>query len=430
MDEPQVERNQEQSSVEHVSLLPPKPRRKIFGAVAAIAVFALVLIGIGIAHHKPVEAGDGDASPPPASAATDFIETTPDQQKQIRVEEVHEQLLDLDLEVTAKVGFNEDRLTPVFAPYGGRVMELLANKGDLVQSGQPLLVVESGDFVTAVNDLVGARSDVDKAKLEVEAAAKAEQRARSLNALEALATKELQAAESDLARAREDQRRAESALSVVRNRLALFGKSEDDVRGLEQSVNDQIDRRIVIRAPLAGTVVDRKVGPGQYVKSDTPDPLYLISDLSSVWVSADVYETHLPNIRVGAPVEIRVPAYPDTVFHAQVAAINPTVDPTTRTVHVRCSVVNKGGLLKPEMFASIRIGGSSKRKVPIVPSTAVLTQGTESFVLVEDSAGKFRRLQVKPGREIKGYTVVEDGLPEGSRVVTAGVLLLYNGLGK
>lgn len=98
-------------------------------------------------------------------------------------------------------------------------------------------------------------------------------------------------------------------------------------------------------------------------------------------------------------------------------------------MRVRCLVQNSAGLLKPEMFANIRIGGASKRKVPTVPSTAVLTRGADSFVLVEDTTGRFRRRQVKPGREIQGYTVVEDGLANSNRVVTAGVLLLYNGLG-
>src|SRR5262249_12460449 len=161
-------------------------------------------------------------------------------------------------------------------------------------------------------------------------------------------------------------------VSVMRNKLSLFGKSDDEIRRLEESITDQIDRRFEIRAPLAGTIVDRKVGPGQYIKPDTPDPLFLIGDLSSVWVNAEIYETHLRQIRVGAPVVISVAAYPEREFPARISAINPTVDPTTRTIHVRCSVANAAGLLKPEMFASIRIADSAKRRVPTVPSTAVL----------------------------------------------------------
>jgi cobalt-zinc-cadmium efflux system membrane fusion protein len=189
-------------------------------------------------------------------------------------------------------------------------------------------------------------------------------------------------------------------------------------------MTDTIDRQVVIQAPIAGTIVDRKVGTGQYIKPDTPDPLFLITDLSTVWVNADVYEKYLPDIHVGAPVEITVAAYPDRRFPAHISAINPTVDPVTRTIHVRCLVPNSIGLLKPEMFATIRIGGAAKRNVPVVPSTAVLTQGADSFVLVEESPGHFRRKPVKSGKEIQQYTVVEEGLGANDRVVTSGVLLL------
>jgi cobalt-zinc-cadmium efflux system membrane fusion protein len=289
-------------------------------------------------------------------------------------------------------------------------------------------VIESPDLVATVHDLAEARADADKSKIALDTAEKAANRARNLHQLEALATKELQAAEAELARAREDYRRATAAVSVMRNRLSLFGKSPDEIRQLEESVGDQIDRRMEIRAPLAGTIVDRKVGPGQYVKPDSPDALFMIGDLSSVWVNADVYETHLEEIRIGAPVTITVAAYPDRQFPARISAINPTVDPATRTIHVRCSVPNPNGLLKPEMFATIRIGNTEKRRVPAVPSAAVLTQGPDAFVLREESPGRFRRRPVKSGREVAGYTVIEDGLTSSDRVVTSGALLLSNGL--
>jgi multidrug efflux pump subunit AcrA (membrane-fusion protein) len=103
------------------------------------------------------------------------------------------------------------------------------------------------------------------------------------------------------------------------------------------------------------------------------------------------------------------------------------VDAATRTIHVRCLVTNSGGLLKPEMFASIRIGDTAKRRVVTVPTNAVLTQGADSFVLLEEGAGRFQRRPVKPGREIQGYTVIENGLSPNDRVVTSGGLLLNNG---
>jgi cobalt-zinc-cadmium efflux system membrane fusion protein len=223
--------------------------------------------------------------------------------------------------------------------------------------------------------------------------------------------------------------------------LALLGKSNDEIAQIETAysrsdaadsgakksqTNDQIDRRIMIRAPIAGTVVDRKLGPGQYIKPDSADPLYMISDLSTLWVTVNVYENDLSRVHVGAPVDVRVAAYPDKDFPARIAAINPTVDPSTRTVHVRCTVLNPNRLLKPEMFASIRIADAVKQRVLTVPSSAILTEGDRSYLLVEESAGRFSRGQVRSGREIEGSTVVEDRLHANDRGVTSGVLLLSN----
>jgi cobalt-zinc-cadmium efflux system membrane fusion protein len=402
-----------------------KKRRGTFGIAAAILVVAAVFLFT----RRPTPAEE------PRTAKADvvpsgLIEATAEQLNQIRVEPVREQTIDVNLEATGRVGFNEDRVTPVLAPYPGRVVELLASTGDVVKAAQPLLVIESPDIISAVNDLAEARTNIDKTKIALDIAEKSAERARRLHAQEALATKELQSAESELARAQEDYRRAESSVSVVRNRLALLGKSADEIAKLESSPPDQTDRRIVIRAPIGGTIVDRKVGSGQYIKPDSQDPLYLISDLSTVWISADIYETDLPNVHVGAPVDIRLAAYPDRDFPARIFAINPTVDPATRTVKVRCVVSNSNGLLKPEMFARIRVGDAVKQKVITVPSNAILTEGERSYVLIEESAGRFRRREVKSGREVDGNTVVDSGLRAGDRVVTSGVLLLNSAEGK
>ena len=390
--------------------------------VAAALIFARVYRpGIG----QKAEA-ESQASTPPTTVVDNSsdIKLTADQMKEIRVEPVREQEVDLNLNTTGKVEFNEDRMTPVVPPYAGRVLQVLANKGDHVKAGQPLLVIESPELVDAINDLSQAESDVEKAKLAIEVADKAAQRARNLHAQEAISTKELQAAESDLSRAHQDYTRALASTSLVRNRLALFGKTPEEIAQLDHSISDQIDLRILIRAPLEGTIVDRKVGPGQYIKQDSADPLFLISDLSSVSVTADVYEKELSHVQVGDPVKISVEAYPDRMFPARITSINPTVDATTRAIRVRCLVPNPDGLQKPEMFATILIGNATKTRALTIPSTALLTQGSEFIVLLEESEGRFSRHPVKPGAEIQGNVVVNDGLRANDRVVTSGVLLL------
>jgi cobalt-zinc-cadmium efflux system membrane fusion protein len=413
------------NTTENISRRPKRRSASWFAVAAILALTAIFLVTRQSAPPQEPQTAKADATSAPG-----LIEATPEQLKQIRIETAREQTIDLNLEATGKVGFNEDHLTPVLAPYPGRVLDVLANVGDVVRSGQPLLVIESPDVVAAVNDLFEAHSNVDKAQIALDTAQKSADRARRLHDQEALSTKDLQSAESELARAQEDQRRAQSSLAVARNRLGLLGKSAEEITLLENSPANQADRRIVIRAPIGGTIVDRKVGLGQYVKTESPDPVYLISDLSTVWVTADVYENDLPHVKVGAPADIHIAAYPERNFPAQISAINPTVDPATRTVKVRCIVPNAGGLLKPEMFARIRVGDAVKQRVVTVPSSAILTEGDRSFVLVEESPGRFARRQVKNGAEIDGNTaVVQEGLRTNERVVTTGVLLLSSAEG-
>jgi cobalt-zinc-cadmium efflux system membrane fusion protein len=410
--------------------------------IVPVAVAAIILFFAYFLIRRSPPAEQPQAAKNDASASPGLIVATPEQVKQLRIEPVREQTIDLYLEATGKVAFNEDRLTPVLTPYPGRVVEVLASKGDVVKGGQALLVMESPDLVSAVNDLLAAHSELDKALIALDIAQKAAERARRLNAQEALSTKDLQAAESDLARAQEDRRRAQSSLEVVRNRLVLLGKSAHEINEFENSYSyaspdpsvnrslaAQIDRRVFIPAPIGGTIVDRKLGLGQYIKPDSPDPLFLIGDLSTVWVTVDIYENDLPRVRTGAPVSISVVGYPDRDFPAHISAISPTVDVTTRTVKVRCLVPNSNGVLKPEMFARVRVGEAVKQKVMTVPSNAILTEGSRSFVLVEASGGKFVRREVKAGREIGGDTAVEEGLAPTDRVVTSGVLLLSSAEG-
>ena len=361
------------------------------------------------------------AAPSPPPQATEVAVLSEHQLPQLTIEPVREQPLTVERETTGKVSFNEERLTPVYTPYAGRVLEVLAHKGAAVRPGQPLLVLEAPELVTVQNDLAAARSDLTKARIGLDAARVAAERARGLYTQGAIATKDVQQAELELARAQDEQQRAQAVLAGVEHRLALFGKKPDEIARL----GNQVDRQMVLRAPIAGTIVERKVGLGQYLRADASDALFLLADLSTVWVLADVYESDLADMRLDTPVEISVAAYPHLTLPARVAAIHPTVDPASRTVRVRCLVQNTEGLLKPDMFANITVRSLTPHTVPVVPAGAVVSQGTETVVFVEEEAGRFRQRQVQLGREMQGALVVQSGVRPGERVVTHGVLLLH-----
>jgi cobalt-zinc-cadmium efflux system membrane fusion protein len=353
-------------------------------------------------------------------ATTDLVVVDEQQLRQVSIEPVGARTITVDRNATGRVGFNEDRLTPVFTPYAGRVLELLVNKGASVGKNQSLVVLESPELVAAQNDLASARSDLAKAKIGLDTAQTVAARARRLHEQEAIATKDLQQAEADLTRAQDEYRRAQVGVAAVENRLSLFGKDPKEIAGL----GERVDRRVVIRAPIAGTVVDRKIGPGQYVKPDAPDPLFLISDLATLWILADVYESDVAMVHLGAPVEVNVPAYPNRIFPAHISFISPTVDPATRTVRVRCLVQNPQGLLKPDMFATIKIGAAAQQSVPVIPASAVVTEGDSSLVFVEEGHGRFRQRKLQVRQEMGGSVAIDTGLSVGERVVTRGALLM------
>jgi len=389
-----------------------------------IGTIAVILgITLGVIGWRRV--AGGALKPDPVNekvdSPADVVVVDEQQIKQISTDLVKEDFITVDQKATGKIGFNEDRLTPVFAPYSGRVSELLVNKGDAVKAGQPLVVLESPDFVAAQNDLASARSDVAKAKIGLKSAQLAAERAQSLHDQEAISTKELQQAEADLARAQDEDHRAEATLKGVENRVLLFGKDPGELAAL----GEQVDRRIVLRAPISGIIVDRKIGHGQYVKPDLPDPLFLISDLTTLWVIVDVYENDLAAIRFNMPVEVSVAAYADRVFPARISFISPTVDPATRTVRVRCLLPNSDGSLKPEMFATVKIGAAVHQRAALVPAGAIINDGDASVVFVAEGERRFHRRRINLGPQVgHGAVVVESGLRPDEAVASRGALLL------
>src|SRR5215468_128365 len=397
---------------------PRRPRRRrrllVAGAIILIALLGgLIYWRYRTTHEAPPAIGVEEVPP-------NVVFATEDQLKNLTIEPVAARDFTIDREVTGRVGFNEDRLTPVFPAYSGRVVEALATKGQFVRKGQPLLVIESPDYIEAQNNLAIARGDLERATVNLQTAQVSAERARRLFTYEAVSKKDLQSSEAALALALSELQRSRGALRVAQARLELFGKTAGAVRRLKAGA----DRHITIASPISGTVVERQVGPGQVVKPDTTTPLFQISDLSDLWAHGDVFESDLARIRLGAPAEISVESYPDRVFPARVTFINPTVDPVTRTVHVRCRVSNPRGLLKPEMFARMTIVAAAKQSVPVIPASAVVGSGEVSFVLVEEAPGRFRKRKVEIGHEVDGSVMIKSGLKVGERIVTKGAILL------
>lgn len=304
--------------------------------------------------------------------------------------------------MNARLALADDVTARIFPALSGRVVNLQASIGDRVQRGAPLATLDAPDFGQAVADL--RKAEADSAQKS-----KALARARILYEGEALARRELEAAEADA-------RASQAESSRARLRLAGLSAADSHVEG----------QRLVLRAPLNGIVVDRQANPGTEVRQDTPNPLFVISDLRYLWLNIDLPETAAAFAKPGQIVTFSVPAYPGTDFRARVEKVGAMVDPTTRRIQVRATVDNADGRLKPEMYAHATISTPDAPALIRLPAGAVLTGGIRSYVFVEAAPRTFERRAVNIARNDTDlvYLTPDSPVKPGDKVVVRGALLL------
>ncbi len=327
-----------------------------------------------------------------------------------------------------KIASNEDTTTPVFSPYSGRVTKLYVKAGDYVKRGAPLMAIAASEFVQGQNDLVAARQTLDNSESQLKLATASEKRQHALFDAKSAALKDWEQAQADLQTAKANFHTAENSLAAVRNRLRILGKSDEEIAKLEaaQKIN-AVSAEAVVTAPISGTVTQRQVGLGEYINSAAGGasvPVFAIGDLSTVWVLANVRETDAPLMHVGAPVEVRVLAYPDKIFKAKLTYVAPTVDPVLHRLSVRAEVKNQDDRLKPEMFASFSISAGDDVSTVSVPEEAVIYEGDTARVWVADKDKLVTLRQIQAGTTADREVEVLDGLKPGETVVTSGSLFI------
>jgi len=365
------------------------------------------------------------AGEPPRAKASESVRVTADQMHQLDIVKVELCSFRLLKPAIGQIAFNEDASTVVLTPFSGRVTRLIAKIGDDVKRGDPLFEIDSPEVVQTQTDLIAAVQALEKSRHQLALTKRVADRQAGLFAEKATSQRELEQARADYASAETDLRTAEGTLAAARNRLrVLVGRSEEEVGRVERE--RLINPLITINAPIDGTVIGRKVGPGQYVRSDSGDPLYSISNLSTMWLKANVPENDIPLVRVGHEIEVRVAAVPGRVFKARVIAIGAASDSATRRVSVRSEIANPDGALKSEMFATFKIATGDGELSPGVPTEAVIWEGDVATVWAEREPMVFQRRKVKIGLEQEGTLQVLEGLKPGELVVGRGAIFVDN----
>ena len=392
--------------------------------IVLILVFA-VGAGIWVAKSRT----NSDARDPDAAGqskkVTGVFYPTPAQWATLTVEPVQQRVFQSEHVTEGKIAVDEDRSTPIFSPYAGRVLKLFVKPGDTVTVGQPLFTVQAADMVQAQNDFISAATALNKARSAQNLAEIIDKRQRLLYEGKAVPLKEVQNARAALDAAENDVRSAEVALEAARNRLRIFGKTDQEITDFQEK--GTIDPSTLITAPIGGTIVQRKVGPGQYVGSGSTDPVFIIGDLSTVWVVAFIRETEAPLVHVGQAIYFTVLAYPDRSFPANISYVAAAFDPGIRRLLVRATVNNSAGLLKPEMFASVKILTGEGDKAVAVPRDAIIYEGEAARVWVvrdKDNEKAIELRRIKVGLTNGNMVEVVKGLAPGDRVVTKGSLFI------
>ncbi|WP_159107143.1 efflux RND transporter periplasmic adaptor subunit [Azospirillum sp. B4] len=320
---------------------------------------------------------------------------------------------------------HDETTTQVYSPVSGRVDAVAVHVGDHVAKDAVLMTVDATDMAQGRSDLAAALSAAVAADAQLRQARTTEQRQRDLYQADGGALKDWQQAQVDLVAAETAARTAQAALAAVRDRLRVLGRTPREIAALGRDTASLAPT--VVRAPIAGTVTQRQVSPGQYVNgaANGGAVVFTLADLSTVWLLANVREADAPAVAVGQEVEVRVPAYPARVFRGRVTAVAPAIDPTTRRLAVRVTLDNADGALKPEMMATVRLAIAPPAPVLAVPERAVIHEGDVSRVWVADAAHHALALRlVTLGRQQDGLVEVLDGLKPGDTVVTKGALFI------
>jgi membrane fusion protein, heavy metal efflux system len=393
-----------------------------FGRRSLVAGAAAVLLAILIAvTHFSAEADDTrsagtgpKANAPAASPAPGpdpSVELTDAQLKSIKISVAAEHEFPQERTAVGSIDFNENLAVQVFSPYQGKIIRAYAEVGDQVKKGQTLFTIESPDLIQADSNLIAAAGLLDLTTHVLE-------RARQLYEIQGMAEKDLQQAISD-------QQTAEGALKAGRDAVRVFGKSEAEIDAIV--AHRKIDPVLVVPSPITGQITARVAQPGLLVQPGNAPAPYIVADVVTVWMLANVAESNVQYVNVGQKVGVSTMAYPNQQYAGKITVVGASVDPNLHTLLVRSEIQNPRRELKPGMLANFVIRIGDPLSAAAVPPESVVREGDGTMtVWVTTDRHHFTQRKIKLGQQGADYDQILDGLKPGELVVTDGAVFLDN----
>jgi cobalt-zinc-cadmium efflux system membrane fusion protein len=329
---------------------------------------------------------------------------------QIEVEPVTKRKLAPMLKLVGSVAFDADAVADVGGRIEGRITRMLVSVGDKVKEGQPLVEIEGNQLGEAIAELLSARANLIAA--ENQATRETELGAKQLSSAPVVE------------RAKAAAKALNAEVRGAEQRLLAMGLTANELKSLESGNGP---RRITLRAPIAGEVVQRYAVLGQVV--DPTQPVLRIADLTRLWVELDVIERDLAHVAVGNSVEILSETHPGVVFPGQVSYVDAMVDVSTRAAQVRIEVENPDRLLRPGQFVHARLTTQGEsREVVTIPRHAVLRVDGEPAVFLQVGKNAYVPRPIELGPAVGEFVEIVRGLAEGDQLVTAGGFVLKSEL--
>ncbi|MGA3127858.1 MAG: efflux RND transporter periplasmic adaptor subunit [Candidatus Korobacteraceae bacterium] len=309
------------------------------------------------------------------------------------------------LRLTGAVAFNAFDTTPVITQIGGPVSRIVVTPGQQVRRDQPLLYVTSPDYSQALATYLKARDAFQLAD-------RSYVRSKDLYQHHAIAERDLESAESARTQASADFGAAEQSLKIL-------GISKPEAVVGKPAVSE-----IPVLSPIAGEVVERLVSPGQVIQGGATQ-VFTISNMSSVWVLANIFQKDLPYVHLGDSVTVTADSYAGTEFHGKISYIAAALDANTRTLQARIDVKNPQGQLKKDMYVFATVQAETIQNALTVPAAAVLRDAeNQPFVYVVNQNNEYGRRSVTLGVSAEGNTQIVSGVTAGDRVVGDGSVFL------
>jgi cobalt-zinc-cadmium efflux system membrane fusion protein len=311
------------------------------------------------------------------------------------------------------IDFNENMLVQVFSQYPGKILKAFYNLGDEVKRGDILFTIDSPDLLQAESNLLASAGVLELQRRTL---------ARVTSLLKAGGS-----AQKDVDQSTSDEQTAEGNFQAARNSVRIFGKTDAEIDQI--LAQRAVDSTLLVPSPISGRIVARNAAPGFLTQPGNAPAPFSVADLSTMWMLANVIETDAPAYQVGQEVEVRVPAYPDTVFKGRVTTVGLTIDPNSHRQLVRSNIDDPQHLLRSGMFASFVIHVGNAVRSLAVPSEGVVREGDGTMtVWVTTDRRRFTKRTVEVGLQQDGWSQIREGLQPGDIVVTDGAVFLSNKL--